>query len=277
MKKTIRFITLLLLALALTSCSTLASLVGLDGLAGFDSQSQKALEQGFLEIDWLNEDEDLKEVVTTLCESGSFSVSYSDRQRMLEFVAINSCIRLHVFNNRIEFVFTDKYQYESAIYGDGWANPNVIELECYGEKISEYVSSSDVVTTNESYYNKYLGETIYTRYQEVTHVFSENVANFLNQNWNNNELYVTVYGSKDFLYKIKNNDLVNLYRTFYEALFPYEFIAGAAESAIADFIAELTTVNSYQASAINYYLSQNMDLTRDQIKSLSNLVSSKIR
>lgn len=277
MKKEFRIIILLVaLVFALTSCSTLASLVGLDGLAGFDSQSKKALEQGFVEIDWLNDD-DLKEVISTLCANGNFSVSYSDRHRMLEFVAFNSSIRLHVYNNRIEFVYTDKLLYESLVYGNGWADPKRLELECYGQKITESLNYGDVTTTNESYYDKLLGKTVYNRYQEVTHVFSSDVSNFLNQNWNNNELYLLVDGAKDITYKIKNNDLVNLYRTLYEALFPYEFLSGAASGAIADFISELTTVSSYQAFAINYYISTNMDLTRDEIRSLSNLVNSKIR
>lgn len=276
MRKSFGFIVLLVVVMALTSCSTLASLMGVDGLAGFDSQSKKALEQGFIEIDWLN-DEDLKEVVSTLCANGGFSVSYSDRQRMLEFVAFNSCIRLHVYNNRIEFVYIDELQYESALYGDGWANPRSLELECYGQKMTESLNPGDVVKTDESYYDKLFDRRVNLRYQDVTHVFSADASNFLNQNWNNNDLYLVVEGSKNITYKIKNNDLVNLYRTLYEALFPYEFISGAADGAIVDFVNELTTIDSYQAAAINYYLSINMDLTKDQIRSLVNLINSKVR
>ena len=276
MKKSLRLIALVFVVLTLASCSTLASLVGMDGLAGFDSQSKKALEQGFIEIDWLN-NEELKETVSMLCANGNFSVSYSDRHRMLEFVAFNSSIRLHVYNDRIEFVYIDNLPYESIIYGDGWADPRRIELECYGQKMTEPLNYGDVVTTNESYYDKILAKTVQQRYQDVTHVMSEEAANFLNKNWNNNDLYMLVDGSKDITYRIKNNDLVNLYRTLYEALFPYEFLSGAADGAIADFINGLTTVNSYQASAINYYISNNESLTRDQIRSLSNLVNSKIR
>lgn len=276
MKKSLRLIALVFVVLTLASCSTLASLVGMDGLAGFDSQSKKALEQGFIEIDWLN-NEELKETVSMLCANGNFSVSYSDRHRMLEFVAFNSSIRLHVYNDRIEFVYIDNLPYESIIYGDGWADPRRIELECYGQKMTESLNYGDVVTTNESYYDKILAKTVQLRYQDVTHVMSEEAANFLNKNWNNNDLYMLVDGSKDITYRIKNNDLVNLYRTLYEALFPYEFLSGAADGAIADFINGLTTVNSYQASAINYYISNNESLTRDQIRSLSNLVNSKIR
>ena len=276
MKKSLRLIALVFVVLTLASCSTLASLVGMDGLAGFDSQSKKALEQGFIEIDWLN-NEELKETVSMLCANGNFSVSYSDRHRMLEFVAFNSSIRLHVYNDRIEFVYIDNLPYESIIYGDGWADPRRIELECYGQKMTESLNYGDVVTTNESYYDKILAKTVQQRYQDVTHVMSEEAANFLNKNWNNNDLYMLVDGSKDITYRIKNNDLVNLYRTLYEALFPYEFLSGAADGAIADFINGLTTVNSYQASAINYYISNNESLTRDQIRSLSNLVNSKIR
>lgn len=276
MKKSLRLIALVFVVLTLASCSTLASLVGMDGLAGFDSQSKKALEQGFIEIDWLN-NEELKETVSMLCANGNFSVSYSDRHRMLEFVAFNSSIRLHVYNDRIEFVYIDNLPYESIIYGDGWADPRRIELECYGQKMTESLNYGDVVTTNESNYDKILAKTVLLRYQDVTHVMSEEAANFLNKNWNNNDLYMLVDGSKDITYRIKNNDLVNLYRTLYEALFPYEFLSGAADGAIADFINGLTTVNSYQASAINYYISNNESLTRDQIRSLSNLVNSKIR
>ncbi len=276
MKKSLRLIALVFVVLTLASCSTLASLVGMDGLAGFDSQSKKALEQGFIEIDWLN-NEELKETVSMLCANGNFSVSYSDRHRMLEFVAFNSSIRLHVYNDRIEFVYIDNLPYESIIYGDGWADPRRIELECYGQKMTESLNYGDVVTTNESSYDKILAKTVQLRYQDVTHVMSEEAANFLNKNWNNNDLYMLVDGSKDITYRIKNNDLVNLYRTLYEALFPYEFLSGAADGAIADFINGLTTVNSYQASAINYYISNNESLTRDQIRSLSNLVNSKIR
>lgn len=276
MKKSLRLIALVFVVLTLASCSTLASLVGMDGLAGFDSQSKKALEQGFIEIDWLN-NEELKETVSMLCANGNFSVSYSDRHRMLEFVAFNSSIRLHVYNDRIEFVYIDNLPYESIIYGDGWADPRRIELECYGQKMTESLNYGDVVTTNESYYDKILAKTVQLRYQDVTHVMSEEAANFLNKNWNNNDLYMLVDGSKDITYRIKNNDLVNLYRTLYEALFPYEFLSGAADGAIADFINGLTTINSYQASAINYYISNNESLTRDQIRSLSNLVKSKIR
>ena len=276
MKKSLRLIALVFVVLTLASCSTLASLVGLDGLAGFDSQSKKALEQGFIEIDWLN-NEELKETVSMLCANGNFSVSYSDRHRMLEFVAFNSSIRLHVYNDRIEFVYIDNLPYESIIYGDGWADPRRIELECYGQKMTESLNYGYVVTTNESNYDKILAKTVLLRYQDVTHVMSEEAANFLNKNWNNNDLYMLVDGSKDITYRIKNNDLVNLYRTLYEALFPYEFLSGAADGAIADFINGLTTVNSYQASAINYYISNNESLTRDQIRSLSNLVNSKIR
>ena len=276
MKKSLRLIALVFVVLTLASCSTLASLVGMDGLAGFDSQSKNALEQGFIEIDWLN-NEELKETVSMLCANGNFSVSYSDRHRMLEFVAFNSSIRLHVYNDRIEFVYIDNLPYESIIYGDGWADPRRIELECYGQKMTESLNYGDVVTTNESYYDKILAKTVQLRYQDVTHVMSEEAANFLNKNWNNNDLYMLVDGSKDITYRIKNNDLVNLYRTLYEALFPYEFLSGAADGAIADFINGLTTVNSYQASAINYYISNNESLTRDQIRSLSNLVNSKIR
>lgn len=276
MKKSLRLIALVFVILTLASCSTLASLVGMDGLAGFDSQSKKALEQGFIEIDWLN-NEELKETVSMLCANGNFSVSYSDRHRMLEFVAFNSSIRLHVYNDRIEFVYIDNLPYESIIYGDGWADPRRIELECYGQKMTESLNYGDVVTTNESYYDKILAKTVQLRYQDVTHVMSEEAANFLNKNWNNNDLYMLVDGSKDITYRIKNNDLVNLYRSLYEALFPYEFLSGAADGAIADFINGLTTVNSYQASAINYYISNNESLTRDQIRSLSNLVNSKIR
>ena len=276
MKKSLRLIALVFVILTLASCSTLASLVGMDGLAGFDSQSKKALEQGFIEIDWLN-NEELKETVSMLCANGNFSVSYSDRHRMLEFVAFNSSIRLHVYNDRIEFVYIDNLPYESIIYGDGWADPRRIELECYGQKMTESLNYGDVVTMNESYYDKILAKTVQLRYQDVTHVMSEEAANFLNKNWNNNDLYMLVDGSKDITYRIKNNDLVNLYRSLYEALFPYEFLSGAADGAIADFINGLTTVNSYQASAINYYISNNESLTRDQIRSLSNLVNSKIR
>ena len=184
---------------------------------------------------------------------------------------------MHVYNDRIEFVYIDNLPYESIIYGDGWADPRRIELECYGQKMTEPLNYGDVVTTNESYYDKILAKTVQQRYQDVTHVMSEEAANFLNKNWNNNDLYMLVDGSKDITYRIKNNDLVNLYRTLYEALFPYEFLSGAADGAIADFINGLTTVNSYQASAINYYISNNESLTRDQIRSLSNLVNSKIR
>ena len=276
MKKSLRLIALVFVILTLASCSTLASLVGMDGLAGFDSQSKKALEQGFIEIDWLN-NEELKVTVSMLCANGNFSVSYSDRHRMLEFVAFNSSIRLHVYNDRIEFVYIDNLPYESIIYGDGWADPRRIELECYGQKMTESLNYGDVVTMNESYYDKILAKTVQLRYQDVTHVMSEEAANFLNKNWNNNDLYMLVDGSKDITYRIKNNDLVNLYRSLYEALFPYEFLSGAADGAIADFINGLTTVNSYQASAINYYISNNESLTRDQIRSLSNLVNSKIR
>lgn len=265
---------MLVIALALTSCSTLASLIGFDGLAGFDSQSKKELDQGFTEIPWLSGNEDLKSVVSSLCESGHFSVSYSDRRRMLEFVAINSNIRMNVYSNRIEFEFNDTLYYSEY---DGWYAPQGITLECYGVTYSERLNSGDVERTDKREYNKLLNKYIDYKYEEVTHAFSQEAGAFLAQNWSNNDLYVTVYGRRDNVYRIKNNDLVNLYRAFYEALFPYEFISGAAEGAIVEFIDGLTVVDSYQASAINNYLYLNVDLTNDQIRSLSNLVNSKIR
>lgn len=275
MKKKIQFIAfILLIVLSVSSCSSIASIAGLDGLAGFDSQSRKELEEGFIEIEWLSGDEELFDTVSSLCKSGSFSVSYSDRLRMLEFVAINSPIRLDVYNDRIEFVYTDTL---SRISDYGWYAPRGITLLCYGRTYSENFRNGEVERTDRKAYIKLIGQYVEYRYEDVTHKLSEEACTFLTQNWSNNDLYVTVYGRMDKNYRIKNNDLVNLYRVFYEALFPYDFISGAAESAIVDFLDSLTTVNSSQAAAINNYLNQNPDLTNEEVKSLSNLVNSKIR
>lgn len=275
MKKSFFKISIILIAcvVMLTSCSTLASLVGLEGLAGFDSQSKKNLEQGFLEIDWLN-NEETKEAITMLCESGDFTVSYSDRYRMLEFVAFNSEIRIRAYNDRIDFVFQYEFSYSDQY---GWVDPRTITLECYGKKTSANFAYDDVERVNTSSYNTYSQKYVYTRYETVSYVLSNSLANFLNENWGNNDLFVVISGNRDVTFKISNNDLVNLYRTLYEELFPYSYLKDAAESAIVEEINGLTTISAYEASAISYYLSLNTALTGNQLEAINKLVKSKIR
>ena len=277
MKKRVFISIISIVSLALlASCSTLSSMVGLDGLAGFDKASQKALETGFTEIDWLD-DEELKESLSAICENGSFSVSYSDRHRMLEFTAINSCLRVRAYNNRIELAYIDTVDYESILWGDGWFNPSRITFEVYGNKVSEEISRSEVERVNENYYNQLLKKTVYIQYEEVNHVLSTKAADFLNNNWSNNDLYITVNGGKRVEYRIKNADVINLYRTLYEVLYPYDQLATSSIDEITGFITDLSSISEEEAFAINYFLNMNEDLSKDQLIGIEKLINSRVR
>lgn len=276
MKKSI--LVLFLLVFLLTGCSTIASLVGLDGMAGFDKQSEKKLDEAALNIDYLA-DEDVMATLKTLCKDGGFSVNYNDRQRTVDFISFGSPIRLRASHNRIEVVCDLQVSYDGIpfITTDGWLNPTKMTLECYGESITDRIGSDEYKTTNDSYYDNYLKKTVYIRYQELWHVLSPEATAFLNENWSNNPLFVTITGGKTYSTKYSNTSFMALYRVLYEALFPYQFLESAAAEAVIGFVGEQTSLTQYQAQAINYYIGLNTELPTEDVRTLKNLVTSKVR
>lgn len=272
-KKLLIAATFLLLSLALISCQVLETALGLEGLAGFDSASEKALDMGFEQIDWLEGDE-LKAQIAELCKSGRLGVEYSDRLRGLEFTSMTSPIRVRVFNNRVELRHNWNYAWSER---EGWWNPKGLVFECYGEKVSEPVASSDVIVTNDSFYDEYLKETVYTRSEEIDHILSAKASEFIYKNWTNNDLYIQVVGNRSDYHKVKNADLANLYRLVYDTLFPYTALAVATDEEVAEIIGSLGTISKYDAEAIVFNLSQNENYTAEKVSIIANLVNSKIK
>lgn len=263
----------LLLSFALMSCQVLETVMGLEGLAGFDSASEKALDMGFEQIDWLEGDE-LKAQIAELCESGRLGVEYSDRLRGLEFTSMTSPIRVRVFNDRVELRHDWGYAWDDDY---GWWNPNALVFECYGEKITERIPSSDIIVTNDSFYDEIAKKTEYIRNERIDHILSAEASEFIYKNWTNNDLYIQVVGRRSDYHKVRNTDLANLYRLLYDTLFPYGVLTVATDEEVAEVIGTLGTISRYEAEAIIFNLSQNENYTADKVSIIANLVNSKIK
>lgn len=272
-KKVLIVIAMVLLVCTLMSCQILESVLGLEGLAGFDSTSEQNLRMGFDQIDWL-EGDDLMNQIIEICQNGRFGVEYSDRLRCIEFTSVTSPIRVRIFNDHLELRHVWGYSWTER---DGWYNPKALVFECYGEKLTENIPSSDIIVTNESYYDDYLKKTVYTRFETIDHILSSDASEFIYKNWTNSELYIGVIGRLSNVHVLRNIDVANLYRLLYDTLFPYTSLAVASDDEIAEILGSLGTISSYDAEAIVFNLSQNEDLTAAKVDILANLVYSKIR
>lgn len=232
---------LIVTACLLVSC---VSVGDLHDYAGFNSSSKKALKQGILEIDFLR-DSNLEETITDICESGNFSVAYSDRQRMIRFVSTDCPIKILVYNDHIDLLF-------EVI---GLTTNGILTFECYGNSYSEKIITS-------------------SSHSSVSQILSKNAANFIYSNWNNNDLYLTFNGTT---VRITNNDFVNLYRVLYGLLYPYEHLETDSIVAVTDFINAITTVTEDEYSSIIHFLGLNKNIPRKDFSELKNLLSDKIR
>lgn len=275
MKKSLLLFAAVLFVLAgtLISCSTISSMIGLDGLAGFDGQSEKALQQGFDEIDWL-EGQELYDAIAAICEEGRLTVAYSDRYRALEFTGLTSPLRVYVTNNSVEILHEYNYAWNDK---DGWWNPRELRFECYGEAVTDKILSDEIETINESFYNEALRETVYTRAEKVDHWLTQDAKDFIYKNWTNNDLYIQVIGRRSDYHKVQNVTVANVYRLLFDTLYPYTSFAAAEPQEIIDTINGMKTFSVDQALAMIMHLGDNENLTAVDVDTISNLINSKVK
>lgn len=263
---------LIVLAGTLISCSTISSLIGMDGLAGFDGQSEKALQQGFDEIDWL-EGQELYDAIAAICEEGRLTVAYSDRYRALEFTGLTSPLRVYVTNDSVEILHQYGYMWSKD---DGWWNPRELRFECYGEAVTDKILSDEIETIDESYYDEYLRETVYTRSENVKHWLTQDAKDFIYKNWTNNDLYIQVIGRRSDYHKVQNVTVANVYRLLFDTLYPYTSFAAAEPQEIIDVLNGMKSFSTDQASAMVMHLADNENLGASDLETISNLIMSKI-
>lgn len=272
-KKLLLAATFLVIACTLIGCSTISAMMGMEGLAGFDSQSEKALQQGFDEIDWLD-GEDLMAAIAAICEEGRLTVSYSDRYRALEFVGLTSPLRVYVTNDRIEILHKYGYMWSE---NEGWWNPSALQFECYGKAVKDTISRDEIETVNESTYNEYTKSYMYNRYENVNHWLSEDAKEFIYKNWTNNDLYIQVFGRRSDSHLVKNVAIANVYRLLFDTLYPYTSFSAAEPQEIIDYINGLTSIDVNQGLAMYLHLQDNELLTAEDVTAINNLVNSKLR